>query len=52
MQTKAIVIEELLHKVDELARTLEDREEVDGDEWAIARDLVDELRDEIYFRLD
>ena len=48
---KHVFLEELLEKVEELAAAIEERE-VDGDDLSIAHDLIDELRDEIKFRLE
>ena len=44
-------IEELLLKIDDLAKTLEEREQ-QGEDLAFARQLVEELRDDIEYRLD
>ena len=46
-----ISLEELLTKIEDIARILEDRM-VEGDDLSEAQDLVDELRDVIQYKLD
>ena len=46
-----IFLEELLAKIDDLERTLEERAE-EGEDLTLAIDLVSELRDDIEYRLD
>ena len=48
---KIIALKELLEKIEDLAISVEDRIE-EGDDLAIARDLIEELREEIEFRME
>lgn len=48
---KTAFLEDLLHKVQDLATVIKEREEA-GEDLSIARDLVDELEDEVRFRLE
>ena len=51
MQTRQALLEDLINRIDELALTLEERAD-EGDDLALARDLVEELREEVVFKLE
>ena len=46
-----LFLEELLVKVEDLAQTIEEREQ-EGEDLSLAHELIDELRDEIIFRFE
>ena len=51
MHAKNFVLEELLAKIDDLERTLEERA-AEGEDLSLAIELVSELREDIEYRLD
>ena len=48
---KQLFLEDLMTKIEDIATAIEEREE-QGEDLSIAHDLVDELRDELQFRLE
>jgi len=48
---KHVFLEDLLRKVEELSQALDEREQ-EGEDLTLAQELLDELRDEIKFRLE
>lgn len=47
----SVFIEELLHKIDDLSQTLEEKER-QGENFSLALELVQELREEIEYRVE